>query len=261
MISLLKGADKFRQQTESLACHLASPRFWVATRAVRFRGRTMGYRNKEDCRAYHKKYYLANIEKWRLTAEQQAEKTLKNKEWHRTNPEKRKMYRLGHREKRMAHSREYHQKHRNKLLAAMRERLAANRGEYARKRREHYVKNCVALREKSNAFLRANPHIRSARESKRRALRLGASTGIDRRANEWFYLQARTSPVLNCFWCEKQIPLGKRHVDHVVPISRGGSDAIENLCFSCATCNLRKKDKMPDVFCKLMGFIRDWKRR
>lgn len=39
---------------------------------------------------------------------------------------------------------------------------------------------------------------------------------------------------------------GKLHCDHVIPISRGGSNAPENLTTACAGCNIAKKDRTAD---------------
>lgn len=38
------------------------------------------------------------------------------------------------------------------------------------------------------------------------------------------------------------------HVDHVVPISLGGSDGPENLVLTCPNCNHRKHAKHPMDF-------------
>jgi hypothetical protein len=37
---------------------------------------------------------------------------------------------------------------------------------------------------------------------------------------------------------------GPFHIDHVVPVSRGGSNNDDNLCVACAPCNLRKSAKV-----------------
>jgi len=45
-----------------------------------------------------------------------------------------------------------------------------------------------------------------------------------------------------CFYC--QVPLqNKYHVDHRIPVSRGGSNGPENLVCACGPCNLRKHTK------------------
>ncbi|KEZ78338.1 HNH endonuclease [Salinisphaera hydrothermalis C41B8] len=41
-----------------------------------------------------------------------------------------------------------------------------------------------------------------------------------------------------CTYCGHH--LTSRHLDHVVPVSRGGTNNIENLQWLCPTCNLRK---------------------
>lgn len=51
-------------------------------------------------------------------------------------------------------------------------------------------------------------------------------------------------------------------IDHVVPLSRGGSDSTENLVAACRSCNLRKGSKTVEEFRKsehlrLLGLIRD----
>lgn len=48
-----------------------------------------------------------------------------------------------------------------------------------------------------------------------------------------------------CWWCGRKIPLGRHHVDHRIPIARGGSNGPENLVISCAPCNHKKSSKMP----------------
>ena len=52
-----------------------------------------------------------------------------------------------------------------------------------------------------------------------------------------------------CEYCHApQLVSGYRfHVEHVVPRSRGGPDALSNRALACATCNLVKADKMTAI--------------
>jgi 5-methylcytosine-specific restriction endonuclease McrA len=47
-----------------------------------------------------------------------------------------------------------------------------------------------------------------------------------------------------CWWCEVSIADGYE-ADHVVPISRGGSNDPRNIVLTCANCNRTKHAKMP----------------
>lgn len=48
-----------------------------------------------------------------------------------------------------------------------------------------------------------------------------------------------------CWWCGKKLPK-RYHIDHRVPLSRGGTNWPSNLVLSCAFCNLSKGDRKPD---------------
>lgn len=50
-----------------------------------------------------------------------------------------------------------------------------------------------------------------------------------------------------CYWCNTRVG-NDYHVDHVVPLSRGGSNWPSNLVIACSTCNLSKQDKLPMDF-------------
>lgn len=46
-----------------------------------------------------------------------------------------------------------------------------------------------------------------------------------------------------CYWCST--PVAKKYnVDHVVPLSRGGSNDVNNIAISCPTCNRKKGKKL-----------------
>jgi len=48
-----------------------------------------------------------------------------------------------------------------------------------------------------------------------------------------------------CQYCRKKCN-GKGHVDHIVPIAKGGKDKLSNYILSCSDCNHQKKDKLLD---------------
>ena len=50
--------------------------------------------------------------------------------------------------------------------------------------------------------------------------------------------------VLPCTVCG--VPY-ETHVDHIIPLARGGTDDLKNLQPLCAACNLRKKDVMSNA--------------
>jgi len=49
-----------------------------------------------------------------------------------------------------------------------------------------------------------------------------------------------------CFYCSGLFD----HIDHYMPLSRGGSHTLENIRPSCERCNLTKSNKLPEDFIK-----------
>jgi 5-methylcytosine-specific restriction endonuclease McrA len=41
----------------------------------------------------------------------------------------------------------------------------------------------------------------------------------------------------SCWWCGKVLTSEKLTIDHLRPLSRGGSDDLENLRLTCFSCN------------------------
>jgi len=48
-----------------------------------------------------------------------------------------------------------------------------------------------------------------------------------------------------CQYCGKVHPQRELNLDHIVPISRGGTSCWENVVCACISCNTRKGDRMP----------------
>lgn len=55
-----------------------------------------------------------------------------------------------------------------------------------------------------------------------------------------------------CFYCDAPL-FGTYHVEHKMPLSKGGADKLTNICLSCPTCNLRKGIRTADEFKTLLA--------
>jgi len=116
--------------------------------------------------------------------------------------------------------------------------------EYRKDNEEVHAK----ARERLRVWVRNNPErhrINKANSSrKRRAVKQNRESNLT--ASQINALIKNSNNI--CFWCDREIPKGKMHLDHITPLSKGGDDTINNLVVSCASCNLRKSDKSPEVW-------------
>lgn len=69
---------------------------------------------------------------------------------------------------------------------------------------------------------------------RRRALKKGSQVGEVSFAQVWE--EAKNC----CRQCGREVASGSGHIDHIVPLARGGAHAQENLQLLCAPCNLTK---------------------
>jgi 5-methylcytosine-specific restriction endonuclease McrA len=105
--------------------------------------------------------------------------------------------------------------------------------------------NPEKARAAKTAWRRKHPVAHAVHEAKRRALK--ASCGGDH--SVWDLLLIFEAQGGACAYCAK--PVVEYHVDHMTPLSRGGSNEASNLAITCPNCNLSKGTKTSDEF--MMG--------
>lgn len=57
-----------------------------------------------------------------------------------------------------------------------------------------------------------------------------------------------------CWWCDKEMNK-KYSIDHIIPLSRGGSNYPDNIVICCISCNASKGNKLPNEW---KGFQEDY---
>jgi len=103
---------------------------------------------------------------------------------------------------------------------------------------EDYRNDVNGQKTKHEMWLRSRPEIIKANEHRRRARKRNKETRVVTEG-DLLRLIARHGGM--CAYCKAE-PYS--HIDHVVPLSRGGRHALGNLLPACAYCNLSKSARL-----------------
>jgi 5-methylcytosine-specific restriction endonuclease McrA len=166
--------------------------------------------NAKRIKAYKKRYYAQN-----------REKVL----------EKQKEYYESHKEERINYQRDYYQK---------------NKSEDNARGKRYYQKNKNSIKKKNRQYQLENPEVYRKSCSNYRARKRNAPT------EPWTHEEIAENGTGFCPYCGKEIGLVYdrliMEIDHIIPLSRGGSNLKENLEPICCECNHRKNDKTKEEF-------------
>lgn len=117
--------------------------------------------------------------------------------------------------------------------------------------KEYYIKNKDLILLKVEEYRKKHPEVYRASNSKRRALIAGAECKVssdDIKSLKEVYNYC-------CAYCgcetDKDNPL---HIDHMIPLSKGGQHIIDNLIPACRRCNLIKFNMAWNDWCEKIGF-------
>ena len=149
----------------------------------------------------------------------------------------------------------YHHAHRNDILPKLRQRYRESKRERLAQEAERYRAD-PAFRERKKMAMRRwaedNPNRNRANKSawdKRNPenRRKHNAARRARRRRAWVEMVepvdvlAKTNGV--CMYCDSPISIETMHMDHDIPLSRGGLHELSNVVPACSTCNLRKGNK------------------
>ncbi len=185
----------------------------------------MAYDHKAACRAY----YQAN--KTRLVALQKQRRL--------ENPEERK-----------AHDAKYREVHAEKVRASKERYRLANLGKVKAAKVKWRLENPEKMQQARDAWELANPEKKQVHRENRRARERAASgrmsPGI---IGKLFFAQQG-----KCAAC-RVIFKGRMELDHILPLSLGGSNDDSNIQLLCRTCNRSKGKKHPADFMRSKGLL------
>jgi 5-methylcytosine-specific restriction endonuclease McrA len=161
-------------------------------------------------------------------------------EWQRNNPKKVKesqeRYKEKYPERRKAAYKKYHQTHPEEMKAYRRTEKFRNTI------KKWHEDNKDRVRDKHREWEKNNPDRVTAKKARRR-FRLEENGG-NFTHEEWAALKRKYGN--KCLCCGRQEPEIKLAVDHILPVSLGGSNNIENIQPLCTSCNSKKHTKNVD---------------
>lgn len=135
----------------------------------------------------------------------------------------------------------------NSCIHCMAERIKSD----ARKKydAEYSKKNSEKKKQVAKEWMQNNPEKRKFitfnYDSKRRAIKKNGDGFMV--VKKWAESQIKI-----CYWCNISCD-EKYHIDHYVPLAKGGLHTIDNLVISCPTCNMTKNAKDPFRFANEKG--------
>lgn len=204
----------------------------------------------ETCKACAKKrardWYVANRERALIT----------RKEYRERDPEKtrerRRIYREANFEKVKAAETAWKAANVEKRIAYTAQWRLDNPEKAAALRKRDYENNIERIKQRARDWNKANPERVRARHIRRKALSRripGDFTGAD--VLRQFDRQER-----KCFYCRKNIADKQYEIDHLIPLSKGGTNFRENIVLACPRCNNAKRTKMPLDFIRIFPSLK-----
>lgn len=123
-----------------------------------------------------------------------------------------------------------------------------NRAKRADQQRAWYYRNLDRARRVTREYYQRNKDkVNALRKIKRHVYRKNSGRCDNRSANVLSQIVS-SAERLKCGICGRNMSKNDRSIDHIIPLSKGGSNEIWNLRIVHLVCNIRKNRKMPHEF-------------
>lgn len=123
--------------------------------------------------------------------------------------------------------------------AAQKKWRDANPEKVAEKRKRYRAAHPEKQAEQNRIWKEKNPESYLANKQKYRARKVNANHGCVNGERIKEIIEFQNS---SCSYCGSVY----EHIDHIIPLSRGGLHCISNLTLACAKCNMSKSSKLVD---------------
>lgn len=191
--------------------------------------RSKAYRDAHrDAALNYDKAYYAKTRSRRLAAAA---------EWSRKNPEKKR-----------ALNKAWAQRNKQKMRAFAAASMAKKPEQYRAQKAAYRAANKERIAERAKAYRASHRLEKACNEARRRALKK-ASGGV------YFATDVRAigeAQKHRCAYCRASVR-SAFHMDHIVPLIRGGSNDRRNIQLLCAPCNLKKGASDPINYAQSLG--------
>lgn len=144
-----------------------------------------------------------------------------------------------------------HRANADRIKACMAEYREKNAARIAASKVAYIEANREKVAEFRRAYRVANPDKCVAWRASRRARKLAAGGTFGAKD----IAEMRAAQKGKCAICRTRLQAGATQVDHIKPLSRGGSNGRENLQLLCRPCNQSKGARDPIQHMQMMGFL------
>jgi len=142
-----------------------------------------------------------------------------------------RQWHLRNRERRLVEARKNYQNNKPRRLEQQKEWVKKNPEKVNAKYRRWAMKNKPYLAARMGEYRKQHKHQRTTTPEERMRIKV------------WSDL-IKSKELVECHWCHEFFPPAEIEFDHIMPVSKGGRHALENMCPACIHCNRVKSAKV-----------------